>query len=142
MLRVNPKKSNKPNNTSISTGEKVNFRHNRKKQERKKDQIVTAIVGDSMVKDIYGWELSVNKEKVVAKHFSGLTTDDMMTNIKPPLKHNPDHFVIHVGANSLGSNQDPETIAINIIQVANNSKTDTGKVLIFDVINSMVNVVR
>ena len=31
-------KSNKENNTSISTGKKVNFRHNRKKQGRKKDQ--------------------------------------------------------------------------------------------------------
>ena len=55
-------KSNKPNNTSISTGKKVNFRHNWKKQARKKDQIVTAIVGDSMVKNIYGWELSDNND--------------------------------------------------------------------------------
>ena len=53
-------KSNKLNDTSISTEKKVNFRHNRKKQERKKDQIVTATVGDSMVKDVYGWELSDN----------------------------------------------------------------------------------
>ena len=45
-------KSNKPNNSSISTEKKINFRHNRKKQERKKYQIVTSIVGDSMVKDI------------------------------------------------------------------------------------------
>ena len=42
-------KSDKPNNTSISTEKNVNFRQNRKKQERKKDQIVTPIVGDSMV---------------------------------------------------------------------------------------------
>ena len=73
-------KSNKLNNTSISTNEKVNFRHNRKKQERKKDHIVTAIVGDSMVKDIYGWELSDNNKKVVVKHFSGSTTEDMMAS--------------------------------------------------------------
>ena len=73
-------KSNKLNNTSISTNEKVNFRHNRKKQERKKDHIVTAIMGDSMVKDIYGWELSDNNKKVVVKHFSGSTTEDMMTS--------------------------------------------------------------
>ena len=47
-------KSNKLNNTSISTEKKVQIRRNREKQERKKDQIVTAIVGDSTVKDIYG----------------------------------------------------------------------------------------
>ena len=51
-------KSNKPNNTIISTEKNVNFRHNKKKQRRKKDQIVTAIVSDSTVKDINRWELS------------------------------------------------------------------------------------
>ena len=127
-------KSNKPNNTSISTGKKVNFRHNRKKQEPKKDQIVTAFVGDSMVKDIYGWELSDNNEKVVVKHFSGSTKEDMMTYIKPPLKRSPDRFIIHVGTNDLRSHQNPETIARNIEEVANNSKTDTNKVLISSIV--------
>ena len=47
-------KSNKLNNTSISTEKKAQIRRNREKQERKKDQIVTAIVGDSTVKDLYG----------------------------------------------------------------------------------------
>ena len=46
-------KSNTLNNTSISTEKKVNFRHNSKKQKREKDQFIAAIVGDSMVKDIY-----------------------------------------------------------------------------------------
>ena len=92
-----PNKSNKPNNTSVSTGKKVNLRHNRKKQGHKKNQIVTAIAGDSMVKDIYGWELSDNNEKVVVKHFSGSTTEDMMTYIKP------NRFIIHVGINDLRS---------------------------------------
>ena len=93
---------------------KVNFRHNRKKEERKKDHIVTAIVGDSMVKDIYGWELSDNNKKVVVKYFSGSTTEDMMTYIKPPLKRNADCFIIHVETNDLRSNKNPETIARNI----------------------------
>ena len=35
------------------TRKKVNFRHNRKKQEHKKDQIITAIVGNSVVR--YLW---------------------------------------------------------------------------------------
>ena len=70
MLRVT-QKNTKPNNTNILTKKKVNFRRNRKKQERKKDQIITTIVGDSMVKDIYGLELSNNYEKVVVKQFSG-----------------------------------------------------------------------
>ena len=110
MLRVT-QKNIKPNNTSILTRTKVNFRRNRKKQMRKKDHIITAIVGDSMVKDIYGWELSY--EKVVVKQFSGSTTEDMMKYIKPPLKCNPDRFIIHVGTNNLRSDQDRGTIVRN-----------------------------
>ena len=87
-----------------------------------------------MVKDIYGWELSDNKEKVVVKHFSGSTTEDMMTYIQPPLKRNPDRFIIHVGTNDLRSNQDPGNIAKNIVEVACNSKTDTNKVLISGIV--------
>ena len=122
MLRVT-QKNIKPNNTSILTRKKVNFRRNRKKQERKKDQIITAIVGDSMVKDIYRWDLSDNYEKFVVKQFSGSTTEDVMTYIKPPLKCNHDRFIIHVGTNDLRSDQDPETIVRNAVDVANNSKT-------------------
>ena len=46
-------KRNKPNKTSISTEKNKNLRHNRKKRERKKTQIVTALVGDSRVEDVY-----------------------------------------------------------------------------------------
>ena len=54
------------------------------------------------------------------EHFSRSTTEDMMTYIKPQLKRNPEHFIIRVGTNDLTSNQDPETIARNIAEVANN----------------------
>ena len=45
-------KSTELNNISISTDKNISFRYNRKKQEQKKDQIITATVDDSMVKDI------------------------------------------------------------------------------------------
>ena len=60
------------------------------------------MVGDSMVKDIYVWELSNNNNKVVVKHFR------------------------HLERNIAGI----QTIARSIAEVANNSKTDTNKVLI------------
>ena len=82
-----------------------------------------------MVKDVYGWELSDINEKVVVTHFSRSKTEDMMTYVKPPLKRNPDCFINHIGTNDLISNQDPETIARNIVEIAYNSKTDTKKVL-------------
>ena len=55
-----------------------------------------------MVKDIYVWELSDNNNKVVVKHFR------------------------HLERNIAGI----QTIARSIAEVANNSKTDTNKVLI------------
>ena len=66
-----------------------------------------------MVKDIYGWELSDNYEKVVVKQFSGSTTEDVM----PLLKCNHDRFIIHVGTNDLRSDQDRETIVRNVVDV-------------------------
>ena len=73
-------------------------------------------------------------ENVVVKHFSRSTTEDMMTYIKPPLKHNPDGFIMHVGTSNLRSNKEPGTIARNIAEVACNSKTDTNKVLISSIV--------
>ena len=63
-------------------------------------------------------------------HSSRSATEDMITYIKPPLKRNPDRFIIHVRTNDLRSNQELETIARNIVEVACNSKIDTNKVLI------------
>ena len=53
----------------------------------------------------------------------------MMTYIKPPLKRNPDRFIIHVGTNDLRSDQGRETIMGNVVEVENNSKADIKKVL-------------
>ena len=46
----------------------------------------------------------------------------------------PDRFITHVETNDLISDQDPETTARNIVEVANNSKTDTNKVLISSIV--------
>ena len=72
---------------------------------------MTAIAGDSKIKNVYGRELSGRKEKVVVKHFRKSTTEDMKTYIQSPLKRDPDRVIIHVGTNNLRSSQDPETIA-------------------------------
>ena len=100
--------------------------------KRNKDQNknLTAIVGDSIIKDVYGWELSDKEQKVVVKHFSGSTTEDTKTYIQPPLKRDPDRVIIHVGSNDLRSSQDPVTIAKNITDDAKSSKTNKNEVLV------------
>ena len=85
-----------------------------------------------MVKDIYGWELSDNYEKVVVKQFSGSTTKHTTTYIKPPLKRNPDRFIIHIGTNDLRSDQDRETIVRKVVEV--NRKTHVNTVLISSIV--------
>ena len=58
----------------------------------------------------------------------------MMTYIKPSLKCNPNHFIIHVGTNDLRSDQDRETIARNFVAAPNNSKTNINKKLISSIV--------
>ena len=63
------------------------------------------ILGDSMVKHIYGWEMNKklnNKHKVFVRSFSGAKTTCMRDYIKPCLRENsPEHVVLHVGTNNL-----------------------------------------
>ena len=58
----------------------------------------------------------------------------MMTYIKPPLKCNPDHFIMYAGTNDLRPDQDRKTIARNFVDVTNNSKTDINKILISSIV--------
>ena len=95
---------------------------------------MTAIVGDSMIKDVYGWELSDREEKVVVKHFSGSTIEDMKTYIQAPLKRDPDRVIIHVGTYDSRSSQDPETIAKNIIDIAKNSTANKNEILVSSIV--------
>ena len=90
---------------------------------------MTAIASDSVIKDVYGWELFDREEKVVVKHFSGSTTD-MKAYIQHPLKRNADRVIIHVSTIDLRSSQDPETIAKNIIHIAKSSMTNKNEILI------------
>ena len=120
----NAVKDNKTNNANTSNeNRKIAPKNKRNKNDQNK--IVTAIVGGSMIKDLYGWELSDREEKVVVKDFSGSTTEDVKTYIQPPIKREIDRVIIPVGTNDLKSSQDPETIAKNIIDIAKNSTTST-----------------
>ena len=69
-------KDKKTNNANTSNENRKSAPKNRR-NKNDQNKFVTAIVGDSMIKDVYCWELSDTEEKVVVKHFSGSTTEDM-----------------------------------------------------------------
>ena len=74
---------------------------------RKNKLPVTVILGDSIVKDVKGWKLSDDKNKVV-KHFSGAKAKDMKSYIIPTLEQNPETIIIHYRTNDLKSDSTPE----------------------------------
>ena len=84
------------------------------------------ILGDSIVKHVNGWEIAKKLPncKVYAKSFSGAKVRCMKDYLKPSLRQNPDHVVLHVGTNDLDSDKDPELIAKSIVDLASTVKKD------------------
>ena len=71
---------------------------------------VTAILVDSMVKDIKGWKMSNCTWKVVVKHLSGAKTKDMKSYVIPTIEQKPDNIILHTGTNDLKTVDTPEEI--------------------------------
>ena len=70
--------------TTLNVHSKKNMVTNSKRQnnissnsKNSKNKNVSAITGDSIIKDIKCWELSNKSEKFVVKFFGGATTKDM-----------------------------------------------------------------
>jgi len=73
----------------------------------KKDNVensVTVIIGDSIIKDVKGWQLSKStKERIVVNPFPGATSDDMSNYVIPSVQRKPNRIILHVGTNDLKS---------------------------------------
>ena len=96
---------------------------------RKNKLLVTAILGDSIVKDVKSWKLSDDKNKVC-----GAKTKDMESYIIPTLEQNPEIIIIHSGTNDLKSDSSPEEIARDIIKLTTSCKTQTNKVILSSIV--------
>ena len=74
-----PEKNVKTSDSRKQNDQKRAYKRDEFKQKNKtqKKLPVTAILGDSLVKDIKGWELSHESNKVATKHLSGANTADM-----------------------------------------------------------------
>ena len=97
----------------------------------------TVILGDSIVKNVYGNNITKSmkhKKHVVVKHFSSAKTDDMYHYTKPTQKKSPAEIIIHVGTNHLPSEEEPEEIANNIINLAKSVKTEENKIAVSSIL--------
>ena len=53
--------------------------------------------------------------------------------VKPKLRENPDHIIIHVGTNELSSNMLSELLAESIVELVSTLKSDSCSVIISNV---------
>ena len=51
------------------------------------------------MKEVKGWELSDENNKVVTKQFSGATIDDIKSYIQPTISNDLECIVLHCGTN-------------------------------------------
>ena len=54
--------------------------------------------------------------------------------MKPSLRENPDHFVLHIGTNDLNTDRSPELIAKSITDVGSSLKNDSHDVSISSIV--------
>ena len=95
-------------------------RENTKNDQKFKQNRTIAIVGDSMVKNIYGPTYSDNKSNVFVKSISGAKTKCRAQIHNVELE--PDAVVIHCGTNDYRRQKQPEEIACKLANLASSIK--------------------
>ena len=70
-----------------------------------------------MVKDLKGWELSNDKQKVVGKSFRGAAMSHMHWYPKPTIEKNPENIIIHCRTNDISKDTDPVKITTDVINL-------------------------
>ena len=71
-------------------------------------RVVTAVLGDSIIKNLQGWRLSDVNNHVVVKSFAGANCTDM---------EDYENIILHVGTNDLNKSASPDQIAQGIINL-------------------------
>ena len=56
--------------------------------------------------------------KIFVKHFAGATTNCMEDYMKPSLRKDPNHIILHVGTNDLILDRTSQDIATSIVNLA------------------------
>lgn len=114
------------NNNDNRSDKRKRYRNNKNKNNLKSIHII----GDSIIKEIKGWKLSGNNNRVVVKTFPGASTNCMKSYVKPTTEKNPDGIILHCGTNDLRANSNPEELSLHIVNLALSLKTDTNSVIV------------
>ena len=87
---------------------------------------------DSIIKHVKGYTISssLDNYKVYVKDFPGARVRCMQDYVRPALRENPDHIIIHVGTNDLASNTPAKKVAESILDLASTLKLDSCSVAI------------
>ena len=90
------------------------------------------VLGDSMVKKVNGFYLAINVKHeflVNVRPFSSAKTRHMYDHAKPTIRElNPEHIILHVGANDLNTEKTASQISNSILDVANSLKKETNTI--------------
>ena len=70
----------------------------------------------------------------MVRSFPRATTQCMNDYVKPSIRAQPDHFILHVGTNDLISNSTPTEVARKVFDRAGRLKSDTCDVTISELI--------
>lgn len=95
--------------------------------EKTSDEKRIFIVGDSIIKNVNGYEVSGKTDqcRVYIRPSLGAKVRCMEDHIKPVLRDKPDHIIFHIGTNDIPSNKNSEDIANSIIELVLSAKSES-----------------
>ena len=113
----------------------ISARHDKNNNKRKKR--TTVILGDSILNVIEQHKFKEglgNNERVYVKSFSGANIEAMKSHVVPSKKYENDLVILHCGTNDLRGNETAENIAMNIIELAKEMKSDKNDVMVSGIV--------
>ena len=93
------------------------------------------VLGDSIIKHVKNYSLSksLGNCKVYVKDFPGARVRCMQDYVRPTIRENPNHIILHVGTNDLTTNIPTEKVAESIIDLASSLKSNSCSVAISNI---------
>ena len=105
-------------------------------QQKKSDEKRVFIVGDSIIKNVNGYDVSGKTEqcRVYIRQSLGVKVRCMKDHINPVIRDNLDHIIFHIGTNDVPSDKSAENIAKSIVELALSAKSASCDVSISNIV--------